>query len=83
MVNQLIQCSPCLPFLEVKYVFKPVKEVKVLSSLTSHKAEQEEGGFPMFTANDMQVSEEPLFFSEPWDTHKGSLIIFSYFLQNA
>lgn len=83
MVNQLIQRSPWLPFSEVKYVFKPVKEVKVLSSLTSHKAGQAEGGFPIFTANDMQVSEDPLFFSEPWDMHKGLLIIFSYFLQNA
>lgn len=83
MVNQLIQCSPWLPFSEVKYVFKPVKEVKVLSSLTSHKAGQAEGGFPIFTANDMQVSEEPLFFSDPWDMHKGLPTIFSYFLQNA
>lgn len=83
MVNQLIQRFPWLPFLEVKYVFKPVKEVKVLSSLTSHKAGEAEGGFPILTANDMQVSEESLFFSEPWDTHKGLLIIFSYFLQNA
>lgn len=65
MVNQLIQRSPWLPFSEVKYVFKPVKEVKVLSSLTLHKAGQAEGGFPIFTANDMQGSEECLFFFEP------------------
>lgn len=83
MVNQLIQRSPWLPFSEVKYVFKPVKEVKVLSSLTSHKAGQAEGFFPIFTANDMQDSEESLFFFEPQDMHKSLLIIFPYFLQNA
>jgi len=61
MVNQLIQHSPWLPFSEVKYVFKPVKEVKVLSSFTSHTAGQAEGGFPICTANNLQVSDTALF----------------------
>lgn len=83
MVNQLIQRSFWLPFSGVKYVFKPVKEVKVLSSLTSHKAGQAEGGFPILAANDIQFSEELLFFSHPQHMHKGLLVTFSYFLQNA
>lgn len=82
MVNQVIQCFPWLPFSEVKYVFKPVKEANVLSSLTSHKARQAEGGFPILTANDMQALEELFSFSEPQDMHKGLLIIFSCHLQN-
>lgn len=83
MVNQVIQCFPWLPFSEVKYVFKPVKEAKVLSSLTSHKARQAGGGFPIQTAaNDMQASEELFSSSEPQDMHKGLLIIFSCHLQN-
>lgn len=76
MVNQVIQRFPWLPFSEVKYVFKPVKEAKVLSSLTSHKARQAGGGFPILTANDMQASEELFSSSEPQDMHKGLLIIF-------
>lgn len=82
MVNQVIQCFPWLPFSEVKYVFKPVKEANVLSSLTSHKARQAEGGFPIVTANDMQASEELFSFPEPQDMHKGLLIIFSCHLRN-
>lgn len=82
MVNQVIQRLPWLPFSEVKYVFKPGKEAKVLSSLTSHKARQVEGGFPTFTTNDLQASEELFSFSESEDMHKGLLIIFSCHLQN-
>lgn len=69
-------------FLRGQICFQTSKRSE--SSFKSHfsQGRTSRGGFPILAANGMQFSEEPLFFSDPQDMHKGLLIIFSYFLQN-